>query len=147
MNAIAINRPNYARIWRAGLIAAVAAAAVNVVVALVAAAVLDVPADYRPLWPAAVALSTIFAVLVGTALYTLLARRSADRANRVFPLLAWGFAVLSLAQPLALLVTDLPMMEGAQDAGLGAVLATAVLHLVPAAIIVRLLTAASKETT
>lgn len=147
MSALTVSRPTSARIWRAGIIAAVVAAVVNVVLALIAAAVLDVPADYRPFWPAAVAASTIFAVLVGTLIYFLIARRSPERAARVFPILAWGFAILSLVQPLSLLVTDMPMMEGAQPAGIGAVLATALLHLPPAAILVLSLALAPKATT
>lgn len=140
MSAITVTRPS-ARIWRAGIIAAAVAAVVNAAVALVGRVLLSVPADFRPLWPLAVAVSTIFAVLIGTLVYFLLARRSPQRADRTFTIMAWGFAVLSLLSPLNLLISDQPLFEGAQGASLGPVLLLCVLHLIPVPIVVRLLTA------
>jgi len=134
----AATRPRYAAIARAGLIAAAVAAVLNVVAALLVAALLDAPADYGPLQPAPVVASTVLAVLLGTAAYAWLARVP-GRAERLFPRIAWAVAGASLLQPLSLLTTHLPVIEGEGGATLRIVLGTMVLHLIPAAVVTRLL--------
>lgn len=119
-----------AAIFRTGLVAAVTGAVINVVIALAARALFDIPDDFAPLEPRAVALSTFVAMLLGTGVYVLLASRTASR-DRLFTILAFGFALVAL----------LPLMSPAVGTRTtAAVLVIVVLHLVPAAIIVGMLT-------
>jgi hypothetical protein len=124
---------------RRGALAALVAALLNVVVSRIAAALLDVPGDYGPLQVGPVATFTIVAVLAGTAVYALLTRRTAQ-PGRVFRIVAWAFAVVSAVPTVLLLVTDQPLLEGSQPAAGATVAATVLLHAIPAAVIVGLLT-------
>lgn len=132
-------RANLGAIFRAGAIAAVVAGVINAVVARIGAALFDVPDTFQPLQAPLVFAFTVFAVLAGTAIYALLVR-SGRAADRLFPRIAWGFAVLSLLQPVSLLLTDNPQVEAEAPATVASAVILGVLHLIPAAVIVGLLT-------
>jgi hypothetical protein len=131
-------RPDYGVIARRGLIAALVAAALNAGVALALAALLDAPGDYGPLQLGPVIASTVLAVLMGTVVYAVLARE-AGRAERLFPRVAWTVAIVTLLMPLSLLAVDNPITEGEAGATVPLALLTGILHLLPAAVLVRLL--------
>lgn len=141
MSAITTSRPLGA-ILRVGLLAALTAAVVNLVIALIGRALVSPPADFRPLQLGAVVGVTFMAVLAGTAVYALIERRT-GRADRSFPVVVWVVAGLSLLQPISLLLVDQPQFEGSQPTSVGAALVLMVLHLVPALIIIRFLTGGS----
>lgn len=135
----AASRVDIGAIARNGAIAAVVAAVLNAVVARVGAALFDVPDSFPPLQTGLVVAFTVFAVLIGTMIYALLARSGRD-ADRLFPRIAWGFALLSLLQPISLLFTETLPAEAEVQASVPAAVILAVLHLIPAAVIVTLLT-------
>jgi hypothetical protein len=83
----------------------VVAAVVNVHVALVGSALLDVAGTFTPLQPVPVVVLAVFSVLAGTAIYALLVCR-ASRPDHVFTMIAWTFAVLSPASPLSIPGSD-----------------------------------------
>lgn len=135
----AARRTDVGTIARNGAIAAVVSAVLNVVVARIGAALFDVPDSFDPLQAGLVVAFTVFAVAIGTLIYALLVR-SGRPADRLFPRIAWGFALLSLLQPASLLFTDNPQVEADEPATAAATLVLGVLHLIPAAVIVHLLT-------
>lgn len=133
-------RTDLSRIVLTGVMAAVIAAVVNVVVALVLRALLDVDAGYVPLTPGPIIASTLIACLIGTGIYALLARTT-NGADRLFTIIAWGFAILSLGQLLVLFLADGDALRiPAESITTSAILATVPLHLIPPAILVPALT-------
>jgi len=141
----ATRRVDVAAIARNGAIAAVVAAVLNAVVARIGATLFDVPDGFLPLQVGTVVAFTVFAVLIGTVVYALLLRSGRD-ADRLFPRIAWGFALLTLLQPLSLLVTDSLPAEAEVQASVPAALVLGLLHLIPAAVIVALLTRSGRST-
>ncbi len=123
-------------LWARGAVATAVAATVNVVVALVARAALDVDPDVRALQPGPVLSITVVAMLAGTAVYVLL-RSRVRRPGRVFAVVAYAVAVVSLLGPLSLLGADPADFPGVGDA---AALALIPLHLIPALVLVPALT-------
>ncbi len=129
------------RIWQTGLLAAVIAAAVNVVVYLIAAA-LGIPFNITPPdmpsppFAVAVIAATFIGVMLGTLVFSLMPRFS-QRPVSTFRTVAIIVLVLSFAQPL-LLMTG--MMPGAPVVGLPTVLVLEIMHVVAGVVAIWMLT-------
>jgi hypothetical protein len=102
-------------IWKAGIVAAVVAAVVNVGLYLIGRAVGSFPDTAltpmgRPVDAFGAAFVSILGVLAGTAVYTVLARLlDTPRANRWFVILAVVVLVLMAATPLG--VSNAPVSQ------------------------------------
>ncbi|MFI7081501.1 DUF6069 family protein [Micromonospora sp. NPDC049903] len=124
------------QIWLAGLLAALVSTVINVVLALVLRAALDISDEFSQLQPVAVVLNTVVATLLGTALYQLISRR-ARRPLRTFAIVVGVVLVISMVPPLLLLgMESSPHYPGLSNA---AALALLPLHLPPAAVLLYLL--------
>ena len=129
------------RIFRAGLIAGVVAAIINVVIALVARSVIaGVPGDFGPFAPFAVASSTIFGALAGAAVFALISRVS-RRPVPVFTVVAVLFLLFSFASPLYIMGSDSPRFAGANGSTAAALI---LMHLVTGITTIRMLTSTAR---
>ena len=117
-------------------LAAVAAAAANVVVRAVAIAAFDIPSEFEHLALRAVIVSTLAAVLAAGAVYALIARRARD-PDRTFTVVALAALILSLAAPLSVGLQDPPEYPGTDAASVGTLMA---MHVVAATITIAALT-------
>ena len=129
------------RIWQAGLLAAVIAAVINVVLYLIAQAAgvnfNFMPADMpAPPFAFAVIFATFVGVLLGTLGFTLMPRFS-QRPISTFRIVAIVALVLSFAQPL--LLTS-GMMPTAAPVGIGTILVLELMHIVAGVAAIYLLT-------
>ncbi|MGW0882330.1 DUF6069 family protein [Streptomyces sp. NPDC002671] len=123
-------------VWARGAVAALIAAVLNVVVALAAKAVFDLDSRFIGLKPVPVIAATLITMLAGTGVF-LLIRRFAARPERIFTIVAVGFAVLSVASPLSLLGASPSSQPGVSDT---AALCLIPLHLIPAPVLLAALT-------
>ncbi|MFE7843624.1 DUF6069 family protein [Microbacterium sp. NPDC057407] len=126
--------------WRRVLLAILIAVVLNVAIAAIAAAALGA-ADFLALQPGPVATVTIATMLVGTAVYAVLARLTA-RAARWFTVIALGVAIVSLIAPISLALDGSGSFPGSSPA---AALALIPLHLIPAVALVAAVTRTPKE--
>jgi uncharacterized membrane protein YhaH (DUF805 family) len=117
-------------------LAAVAAAAANVLVRAIGIEVFDIPPEFEHLALRAVILSTLAAVLVAGAVYALIARRARD-PDRTFTIVALVALLLSLAAPLSVGLQDPPEYPGTDAASVGTLMA---MHVVAATITIAALT-------
>lgn len=131
--------PASSGLLRPAVVAVVGAVALNLLLAVVARALLDVDAAYEPLQLGPVATVTALTALLGVGVYALLTRFT-SRPDRIFAVLAWAAAVISLVLAVPMLTADPPPYPGISGA---TVLATGLLHLAPAAVLVTVLTGRS----
>lgn len=129
------------RIWQTGLMAGVIAAVANVIVYAIANALgvgfNIMPADMpAPPFAAAVVVSSILFILVGTFVFTQMPRFS-KRPVSTFRTVAIVALVLSFLQPLILLTGMLP---SAEPVTIGTVLTLEVMHVIAGVIAIGLLT-------
>lgn len=117
-------------------LAAVAAAAANVLVRAVAIAVFDIPPEFEHLALRAVVLSTLAGVLAAGLVYALIARR-ARNPDRTFIVVAVVALLLSLLAPLSIGLEDPPEYPGTDAASVGTLMA---MHVVAATITIAALT-------
>ena len=114
-------------------VAAVAAVTANVLLQVLAVAVLDIPDDFEHIELRAVVLSTLIGVLAAGAVYALIARRARD-PDRTFTVTAIVALLLSLAAPLSIGFDE--------TAG---VITLMLMHVVTAAIVIAALTRAARS--
>ena len=117
-------------------LAAVLAAAANVLVRAVGIAVFDIPPEFEHLALRAVIVSTLVAVLAAGAVYALIARRARD-PDRTFTIVAVVALLLSLLAPLSVGLEDPPEYPGTDAASVGTLMA---MHVVAATITIAALT-------
>ncbi|MCE7947086.1 MAG: hypothetical protein DYG88_06630 [Chloroflexi bacterium CFX4] len=129
------------QIWQVGILAAVVAAVLNVVVYFIASALganftffpPEIPA---PPFPLVVVGTTVIGVLAGTFVYTLMPRFS-KRPVSTFRTVAIVVLVLSFAQPLLLVTGVFPVPE---PIGIGTILALEIMHVIAGVLCIWLLT-------
>ena len=132
--------PLVRRVWAYAAVAAVLAAAANLIVRSVAVAVYDIPAEFRPLGVTQPVLFTIAgALLAGGVLAGII--RYAKNPRRTFLTVSLSALLLSFAPDIALL-QDAERLPGTTAE---AAIALMVMHLVAAAIIVPLLLVPLRE--
>lgn len=119
-------------VWLRGVIAAVIAALINVAVAAVSAAIVGASPEFLALQPGPVIATTLVTMLAGTAVFVIL-NRLLQRPGRVFSIVAFAVAVLSLVAPIGLSMDTSGQFAGSSPA---AALALIPLHLIPAVILV-----------
>lgn len=129
------------RIWQTGLLAAVIASVINLIVWALASAAgisfaITPPEMPAPPFPLAVVFATFVGVLLGTLLLTLMPRFS-KRPISTWRIVAIVALVLSFGQPL-LLTTG--MMPTAAPVEAGTILVLEVMHVVGGAVAIYLLT-------
>lgn len=118
-----------------GVLAAVVAGVVNVLVRVLATTLFDVPAGYQPLGWGPVVTTTVVGVVGATAVYGLL-MRVAKRPNRTF----LGVAAVVLVLSFGPLVAPPAFLADAPPSVLGTL---AVMHVTTAVIVVGILVRAS----
>lgn len=129
------------RVWQTGLLAAVIASVVNLVIYFVASS-LGISFDFMPAnMPAppfalAVIFATFIGVLAGTLVFSLMPRFT-KRPVSVFRTVAIVALVLSFAQPLMLTTGIIPV---GQPVTAGLIVALLIMHLVAGVITIWLLT-------
>lgn len=128
--------PASSGLLRPAAVAVVGAVALNLLLAVVARALLGVDAAYEPLQLGPVAIVTALTALLGVGVYALLTRFT-SRPDRIFTALAWAVAIVSLVPLVSLLTADPPPYPGVTGA---TILATGLLHIAPAAVLVPVLT-------
>ena len=122
-----------ARIAVATLVAAVAAAVVNVILRALAVALFDIPQpEFEPLQLRAVVVSTVSGVVAAGVVFAIVARFARDPV-RVFVIIAAVALVLSLWAPISLGLADPPENPGTDAGSVGTLI---VMHVVAAAIAV-----------
>lgn len=124
-------RPGLGRIFRTGLVAAVAAAAVVVVVALVEVRLLQIEAAFQPLTPPSAVFVTVLYTLIGTGVLAVVCRVAAD-PRRTFIRVALIGLALSFLPQIGLLASGIEVPLG--EFTVKNVLALSALHLVAAAV-------------
>lgn len=120
------------QIWTRGVVAALAATVINVVVGIVSARLVDAEPTFLPLQPGPVAAITLVTVLAGTAVFAVL-NRFVARPVLVFTVIAAVVALASLVPPIALSSDTSGTIAGVTAP---AALALIPLHLIPASVIV-----------
>lgn len=113
-----------------GLVATVLAVLLNLAVGLGLRAALGVSDKFLPLTPGAIIFFTLLPSIGGVVLFLIV------RRIRVFAIVGFGLAVVSLIAPLGLLGADATQWEGLTT---GAALALVPLHLLPALVLVGVL--------
>lgn len=134
-------RASMGRILRAGLLAGVLAAVVNVLIGLVAASLLNTSDQFGPFQWFAVVPSSIAGALAATAVFALLSRFT-RRPVRLFTIIAAVALVLSFSNPLIIMGSQDPRFAGATWP---VVLVLMLMHVVVAVFSVRLLTATARD--
>lgn len=130
------------RIAVATVLAAVAAAAANLLVRALAVGAFDIPQpEFEPLQIRPVLLSTIGSVIAAGLVFALVARLARD-AVRTFYLVAGVALIASLYAPLSLGLADPPENPGTNAESVGTLIA---MHVVSAAIVVAALTGAYRR--
>jgi hypothetical protein len=128
-------RPDLGRLVGIGLLGVLLAVVANVVLARVAAALLQPPPGFLPLRGSSVVFLTVAATAAGVALFLVLVITTA-RPGHWFRVAAYGTALLTCLSPISLALSDPPRVPGATWP---LVLGVLPLHLAPAAILAELL--------
>ena len=125
------------RLWPAALVAAAAAAVVNVVIRAIAVGPLDVSSDFPPLESVAnTIIASVVGAIAGAVVLALLARFT-RRPLRTFWIVAGVFLLASLAGPFGQ-----SSEPGGDATAVGTLIA---MHIVTAAIVVGVLTAMTRK--
>ncbi|MBC8098794.1 MAG: hypothetical protein H7Y11_05085 [Armatimonadetes bacterium] len=132
------------KVWQIGLLAAAIASVGNLIVYAIASALgvtfnITPPNIPAPPFAMAVVFATVFGVLAGTLLFTLMPRFS-QRPVTTWRIIAIVVLVLSLAQPLLLLGTFMTP----EPAAIGTVLALELMHIVAGVVTIVLLTSRAR---
>ncbi len=124
------------RIWRVGLIGAVAAVVANVIVLFLLKAFLPVPQDFAPLQVGAIAIFTFIGTVLAAVAYALVVRFS-KRPIRTYLIVAVVALILSLIPNLALMANpSAAPIPGGSALGFGLLI---VFHIVAAVVSVAIL--------
>ena len=124
------------RIWSVGIIAVIVAVIANIIWVLIAGLIFDLPTDFPPLEPGAIAIFTAAFSIIGVAVFWVIARLS-QNPIRLFRIVAIIALLLSLIPDLAMLFNPSP---GFENATMSAVLVLIVAHFIAAAIMIYALT-------
>lgn len=125
------------KIWWAGLAAVVAAVTANVLVRAILSTLLDLPSEFPPLQPGAIAFFTAIGVGLGAVVFWLISRRS-KQPIRIFRIVALVALVLSILPNLALTASpSASPFAGASAQAFGLLI---IFHVVAAVVCVGLLT-------
>ncbi|MBK4348971.1 DUF6069 family protein [Lacisediminihabitans changchengi] len=123
-------------IWLRGAAASAIAAAINVIVAAVAAVAVNASPTFLALTPGPVAFLTIILMAAGTLVYAIINGTTTRRPDRWFAFIATAVALVSLAAPILLAIDPSQAPERLGVASLPAALSLIPLHLVPAAALI-----------
>lgn len=132
------------RIWKVGLLAVVAAIVANVLVRIILAALLDLPADFPPLQAGAIVALTAVFTTVGVVVFAVVARR-AKRPIRTFHIIAAAAFVVSIIPNLISAANPAALPFPFPGATAQAFLILIIFHVVAYLVTVGILTTATRK--